>query len=174
MALLSQRLHYSVTSRFLKGGTTQIKVKKFRFLITLSVLAVLTLLTSWLLATIPTVQIDIKPGSDPNSVNCASPNEVITVAILTTDYFDATTVDHTTVTFGGASETHVSQRTGELRRHEEDVDGDGDIDLVFHFRLGETSLTCEAVMGTLSGFTFDGVPFEGYDSIRMLNLITIP
>jgi len=39
-----------------------------------------------------------------------------------------------------ASETHVDKKTGESRRHEEDVDGDGDTDLVFHFRLSDTDL----------------------------------
>jgi hypothetical protein len=64
--------------------------------------------------------------------------EVITVAILTTDDFDATTVDHTTVLFERASETHVNGKTGEPRRHEEDVGFDGDIDLVLHLRNIDT------------------------------------
>lgn len=46
--------------------------------------------------------VDIKPGSDPNSINCNNEQEVITVAILTTEGFDANTVDHATVTFEGA------------------------------------------------------------------------
>ncbi len=114
------------------------------------------------------VDIDIKPGSDPNSINCNNKNEVIAVAILTTDDFDATTVDHSTVMFEGASETHVNRRNGEPRRHEEDVDGDGDTDLVVHFRLGETNLTCDSTEGTLTGETFDGRVIEGTDSVRMV------
>jgi hypothetical protein len=50
------------------------------------------------------VDIDIKPGSDPNSINCINENETIAIAILTSDSFDATTVDHTTVVFEGANE----------------------------------------------------------------------
>jgi len=115
------------------------------------------------------INIDIKPGSDPNSINCHNEKGVITVAILTTDDFDATTVDHTTVTFEGASETHVNKKTGEPRRHEEDVDDDGDIDLVFHFRLGETGLLCDSITGTLTGETFDGLPIEGPDAVRMID-----
>ena len=123
------------------------------------------------------VDIDIKPGSDPNSINCYNDKEVITVAILTTEDFDATTVDHTTVTFEGASETHVNKKTGVARRHEEDVDGDGDTDLVFHFRFGDTGFSCADIAdgdksanltGTLTGETEDGTPIEGEDNLRLV------
>jgi hypothetical protein len=115
------------------------------------------------------VDLDIKPGSYPNSINCDNQKEDIAVAVLTTEDFDATTVDHTTVTFEGASETHVDKKTGEPRRHEEDVDQDGDIDLVFHFRQGESNLSCESTEGILVGETYAGVPIEGSDSVRMIN-----
>jgi hypothetical protein len=120
---------------------------------------------------LPTIMvlIDIKPGSDPNSINCNNENEVITVAILATEDFDATTVDHTTVTFEGASETHVNMKSGEPRRHEEDVDRDGDADLVFHFRLGDTNLTCESTEGTLTGETIDAQAIVGTDAVRMID-----
>jgi hypothetical protein len=114
-------------------------------------------------------RIDIKPGSDPNSINCRNEEGVITVAILSTDDFDATMVDHTTVTFEGATETHVNMKTGEPRRHQEDVDGDGDMDLVFHFRFGETTLDCYSTQGTLIGKTLSGEDFQGTDSVRMVH-----
>ncbi len=114
------------------------------------------------------VTIDIKPGSDPNSINCNNQKSVIAVAILTTEDFDATSVDHTTVTFEGASERHVDKKSGEPRRHEEDVDYDGDTDLLFHFRLGDTVLTCDSTDGTLIGQTFDGQSIEGSDAVRMV------
>ncbi len=114
------------------------------------------------------VAVDIKPGSDPNSINCTNDKGVIPVAILTTPDFDATAVDHTTVTFEGATETHIDKKTGLPRRHEEDVDGDGDTDLVFHFRFGDTSLDCSSTEGTLTGETLDGTPIEGTDAVRMV------
>jgi len=124
-----------------------------------------------LILTAPTISvwIDIKPGSDPNSVNCNNENENIAVAILTTADFDATTVDHTTVAFEGANETHINKKTGVARRHEEDVDGDGDTDLVLHFRLGGTSLDCSSTEGTLTGETFGGQAIEGTDAVRMVD-----
>jgi hypothetical protein len=48
------------------------------------------------------------------------------------------------------------------------VDGDGDIDLVFHFRLGDTDLSCDSTEGTLTGETFDGQSVEGTDSVNMI------
>lgn len=115
------------------------------------------------------VEIDIKPGSDPNAVKCNNEKAVITVAILTTDDFDATTVDHTTVRFEGATETHVDKRSGLPVRHEEDVDKDGDVDLVFHFRLGDTHLTVGSPTGTLTGETFDGQFVIGTDAVNVFN-----
>jgi hypothetical protein len=109
------------------------------------------------------VEIDIKPGSDPKSINCTNEKGVISVAILTTADFDALTVDHTTVTFEGATETHGG------KKHQEDVDNDGDTDLVFHFRQGETSLDCTSTEGTLTGQTLGGQSIEGTDSVRMID-----
>jgi len=119
-------------------------------------------------SSIKTVAIDIKPGSDPNSIHCINRNAIIAVAILTTGDFDATTVDHTTVTFAGANEIHLSDQTGEPRRHEEDVDGDGDIDLVLHFRMSQADMTCDSIEGTLNGQTFSGQTITGTDTIRMV------
>ena len=114
--------------------------------------------------------IDIKPGSDTNPINCNNARGVFPVAILTTPSFDATTVDHTTVGFGQtgteAAENHIDKKTGLARRHEEDVDGDGDTDLVFHFRYGDTGLTCDDNQGILTGETFDGTQIVAADAIR--------
>ena len=81
---------------------------------------------------------------------CKKGNGVIPVHLLSTDSFDATTVDHTTVMLGAAYETHH-------QRHEEDVDNDGDIDLVFHFRANEAGV-CGATVIPFNGRTFDGQP----------------
>jgi hypothetical protein len=114
------------------------------------------------------VTVDIKPGSDWNSINCRNEKGIIPVAILSTEVFDATTVDHTTVSFEGACETHVSHKTGELRRHEEDVDGNGYTDLMFHFLMGDSNLDCDSTVGKIGGETFSGETFEGSDMVHML------
>lgn len=104
------------------------------------------------------VAIDIKPGSFPNSVNPRS-NGKIPVAILTTASFDASTVDPTTVAFGpnGAAPVHFAL---------EDVDGDGDIDMILHFNTQDTGIACGDTTASLTGQTFSGAAIEGADSIK--------
>ncbi len=107
------------------------------------------------------VDIDIKPGSDPNSINTKS-RGVIPVAVLTTNDFDATTVDVSTVAFGpaGAAPAHNG--------HIEDVDTDGDNDLILHFRTQDTGIAVGDTEACLTGQTFDGVEIEGCDAVRVV------
>jgi hypothetical protein len=109
-----------------------------------------------------TIDIDIKPGSYPNLINLQS-RGVITVAILTTDYFDATTVDPLSVAFG-PSATAEEHGMG----HIEDVDEDGDLDLLLHFNTQETGITCIDIEAVLTGETFDGQVVGGFDSVNIL------
>ena len=87
---------------------------------------------------------------------CNSGNGIIPVAILTTDSFDALSIDHNTVLLGDAAETHRDKKTNEAKRHEEDFDNDGALDLIFHFRANETGYDCETTKLTLTGQTSDG------------------
>jgi sugar lactone lactonase YvrE len=106
-----------------------------------------------------TVDIDIKPGNDPNAINPAS-RGLIPVAILTTVTFDATTVSPITVRFGPAGAS-LAHQLGHL----EDVDNDGDLDLVLHFRTQEAGIQCGDTEASLTGETFDGQAIQGSDSI---------
>ena len=105
------------------------------------------------------VDMDIKPGNDPNSINTKSKG-VIAVAILTTGDFDATSVNASTVLFGpdGAAKAHK-------RAHLEDVDSDGDTDMVFHFRTQETGITQGNLEACLTGETNGGQEFGGCDAV---------
>lgn len=105
------------------------------------------------------VDVDIKPGSATNPVNLKSEG-VIPVAILTTDDFDATTVDPMTVAFGpaGANEAHGCS-------HFSDVDFDGDVDLMLHFRTQETGIQPGDTEACLTGQTLDGQAIVGCDLI---------
>ena len=114
------------------------------------------------------VAVDIRPRSDTNTIKCTKEREQIGVAILTSEDFDATTVDHTTVRFEGAREIHLDKKSGNPNHHEKDVNRDGDTDLLFHFKLGDTSLTCDSTDATLVGETFDGQAIVGVDSSRMI------
>jgi len=106
-------------------------------------------------ATVPlSVEIDLKGNL------CGGARGVVPVHLLSTASFDATTVDASSVRFGGAAETHVDKKTGEARRHVDDVNGDGLDDLVFHFRRGEAGL-CGATELPFNGFTSDGQAVTG-------------
>lgn len=112
------------------------------------------------------VPVDLKPGSIENSINCAAANGVLPFAILGSEVLPVNRIDDRTVRCGPseAAETHVN-RNGPVR-HEEDVNGDGITDLVFHFRLGETGIRCDDTKVTLTGETSDGLLFIGTDTIR--------
>jgi hypothetical protein len=103
--------------------------------------------------------IDIEPGSDPNAIDPEDEGPV-RVVILTTETFDAMTVSPSSVQFG-AEGAGIVHRTG----HVEDVDDDGELDLVLHFRSQETGIHCGDTEASLKGETFDGQLIHGSDSI---------
>lgn len=120
------------------------------------------------------VDINIKPGSDPNAFNCGSKG-VIPVAVLTTDDFDATTVDPSSLRFGAPSE--IVAGDGAKLAHEgghfEDATPDtgtkdGDIDFVGHFYVSDTGFTNDDTEGWLVGETTDGSSIAGRDSVKVV------
>ena len=113
------------------------------------------------------VLIDIKPGSDPNSINLGS-HGVIPVAVLTTDDFDATTVDPDTVELAGSS-VALRGNGNRLLASIEDVDDDGDVDLVLQVETENLTLETGATQVTLTGETFSGHQIVGVDTIVIVN-----
>ena len=104
------------------------------------------------------ISVDIKPATFPNIINPKS-NGKFPVAILTTSFFDATTVNPATVFFGATEVPPVHSAL-------EDVDGDGDLDMILHFVTQYAGIACGNASASLTGETFSGMEFEGSDSIE--------
>lgn len=128
------------------------------------------------------VTLNIKPGSDPNSINTKSKGNIPT-AVLTTDQgeygnpiaFDATTILPLTVYFGsenlsindsGATEKHNKGHIEDSFELDE-VTQDGDDDMVLHFPTQDTGLSPVDMEACIKGkfvdngnnFTFFGCDF---------------
>ena len=106
------------------------------------------------------ISLDIKGGAFPNSINPNSKGK-IPVAILTTPSFDASTVDPATIRFGA-----TGIETVPVQFAMEDVDGDGDIDMVLHFVTQDTGIKCGSTSASLTGAIFNGMRFRGSDSLQ--------
>lgn len=115
------------------------------------------------------VAIDVKPGSDVNPINTKSKG-VIPVAVLTTDDFDATTINPETVRFGSLSS--ILSNEGALLAHTdghiEDVNDDGRPDFMGHFATQDAGFTSDDEYGWLVGETTDGESIAGRDMVQIL------
>lgn len=113
-----------------------------------------------------TVLIDIKPGSHPNSINLGS-SGVVPVAIFSTPSFDATQVDPESVTLAGAA-VRLIGRGSKFACGNEDVNGDGRLDVVCHVETAQFMIEEGATTAVLTGTTFAGQQIRGEDSIRVV------
>jgi hypothetical protein len=111
------------------------------------------------------VTIDIKPGSYPNSINPIS-NGNVPVAVMTTDDFDASKVNPDTVVFLDATPCKKEKL--------EDVDNDGDIDMLFNFEIQELDFELlvdegdEYPYAYLTGETIYEQSIEGKDTVKLV------
>ncbi|MBC8472482.1 MAG: hypothetical protein H8D56_23715 [Planctomycetes bacterium] len=113
--------------------------------------------------------IDIKPGSDENVINLKSCG-VVPVAVLTTDDFNAgTLVPDYSILFAGASPVRSSLC---------DVDNDGDMDMLFHFRTQKLDLDENSTEATLTAMlkgvsmlssATAGDVMEGTDKVKIMS-----
>ena len=88
---------------------------------------------------------------------------VIPVAILTTEDFDATSLDVTSLRFGITGEEAAA-----VRAVLDDVDNDGDIDLVAFFHSPDTGIDCDTLFTYLSGTTLTGLDIAAIDSVNIV------
>ena len=112
------------------------------------------------------VNIDIKPGSDQNTINLSSAG-VISVAILGSEKFDATTVDPATVTLAGAG-VKMTGKSDKYLSQERDVNNDGFVDLVCQVLTAHFLLETGNTIAVLDAKTRDGKSIRGEDIIRLI------
>ena len=108
------------------------------------------------------VSIDIKPGEYPNNVNPFSLGK-LPVALLTTEEFNASLVDPESLAFMGATPLLWTM---------EDVDADGDMDMLLHFSIPDLNfdlLVDENIhkYAYLYGKTINGTSIVGRDTILL-------
>lgn len=114
------------------------------------------------------VDLDIKPGSDPNAINPNS-HGLVPVAILHTDDFNPVDrVDVPSLRFGDPEDVETNGAEPAHNGHEEDVDDDGDADLVLHFPTDETAFEGDENEGKLVGETNGGTALFGTDSVKLV------
>ncbi len=108
------------------------------------------------------IVIDIHPGSTTNPVNIKSKTGDLPVAILSSAKFDARRADATSLAIGGVAVDHYAL---------EDVDRDGDLDLVGHWSV-PALVAAGAITSTTTSLTVDGEfvaggCFLGTDSVSI-------
>jgi len=111
------------------------------------------------------VPIDIQPGNDDNVIRIGSPG-VVTVAILSTEEFDATSVDPATVLLAGAPVRRTP--SGSFACRDEDVDADGRVDLVCKVEKEAIQLGAGDTVATLEAVTSGATRIRGRDNVRVI------
>ena len=107
------------------------------------------------------ISIDVKPG-DPSTTIEASREGMIPVVIVSTGEFDATTVDPATIRVGA-----TGTEAAVFRSASEDIDRDGDTDLLLLVRIQQMGLECGDTSVQLKGKTLDGRAIEGSEEVTM-------
>lgn len=118
------------------------------------------------------VHIDIKPGSDPNSISMNA-DGLLPVAILGEGTFDVSNINVSTIELGGIDiASRGSFKAPKIAYSFEDVNGDGYTDLMAFFSksdlIGESALTEMTTVLALTANLQDGTPIEGTDSVRVV------
>lgn len=122
------------------------------------------------------VAINVKPETEQNPINLRSKG-VLPVAILTSPSFNAQNVNVATVRIGDPALTNPALSipgtpATPSRSAIEDVDGDGDADLILFFETAELvgggALSPTSTKVRLTGKTFADDPLFGFDSVNIV------
>jgi hypothetical protein len=108
--------------------------------------------------TVLTVPIDIDPSDSNNTIDLKK-GGTVSVAILSTATFDATTVDPGSVVFGEAAPS---------RSRVTDVNRDTRKDLLLEFAIRDLTLPAGPGDATLTGTTYDGMAIQGTDTVNVI------
>ena len=107
-----------------------------------------------------TVEIDIKPGNNTNPINLKGKG-VIPVAILSTSAWNTRSDSLSSVQFG-------PNGTSSLSSNLVDVNNDGRLDIVLHFRTQQSGIRASDTQACLVGQTRSGTSIQGCDRIRIV------
>jgi hypothetical protein len=116
------------------------------------------------------VTIDIDPNHATNWVDLRS-RDRLTVAVFSTNGFDATTIVPGSLRLAGASQQGaggIAGIPGDIHSRLVDLNGDGRMDLQVDFRIPRLQLGTLDVVVDLWGVTRDGVPFTGSDVVQIV------
>lgn len=106
------------------------------------------------------VSIDVKPGDTPTTIEPGRQG-MIPIAILTTPQFDAATVDTSTIRIGP-----TGTEAAIFRSNLDDVDRDGDIDMLLLVRVQEMAVKCGNTTISLKAKTTAGRQIEGSETVK--------
>ncbi|MBD3676725.1 MAG: hypothetical protein HUJ26_24715 [Planctomycetaceae bacterium] len=114
------------------------------------------------------VLVDVKPGSDTNSVNLRGKGR-LSLSIFGSELFGVSQVDSTSIRVG---DPFLSAGVGIVKMSLEDVNGDGIEDLLMMVDLGEMveshALDSASTMILVTGITTDDIPILGGDVVRIV------
>ncbi|WP_041170390.1 thrombospondin type 3 repeat-containing protein [Vibrio sp. EJY3] len=111
------------------------------------------------------VLIDIKPGSEDNSINLGS-NGVVPVVILSSVSFDATSIDPLSVTLANAAAKLKGKGTPQYSLI--DINDDGLTDMEVMIETSALELTSESQTATLNASTSSGMQLIGMDTVQIV------
>jgi hypothetical protein len=115
------------------------------------------------------VTVDVRPSTEVNPIILHS-GGVVPVALLAEPGFDPSEIDPESLAFGPPSGPFVAplhDLTAEcaLEDHLQDVDDDGDLDLVTHYSIGDLGFEVGDTEGCLTGSLLSGPSLVGCDAV---------